>query len=39
MATQFLAAIPEPELKSVVGNLGDEQHEISSALDMLFLGF
>ena len=39
MATQFMAAIPEAELKHVVGQLEDEQHEASTALDMLFLGF
>lgn len=39
MATQYMAAIPERELQSNVGNLGYKQDEISSALDMLFLGF
>ena len=39
MATQFLAAVPESELKEVVGNLGGSQNEISVALDMLFSGF
>ena len=39
MATQFLAAVPESELKEVVGNLEGSQNEISVALDMLFSGF
>jgi toxin CcdB len=39
MATQFMAAIPESELSSSVCNLTSQQHEISVALDMLFLGF
>lgn len=39
MATQYMAAIPEKELRSNVGNLADKQGEIFAALDMLFLGF
>ena len=39
MATQFLAAIPEAELRIGVGSLAEQQHEVSAALDMLFLGF
>ena len=39
MATQFLAAVPESELKEVVGNLEGPQNEITVALDMLFTGF
>ena len=39
MATQFLAAVPESELKEVIGNLEGFQNEISVALDMLFSGF
>ncbi len=39
MATQFIAAIPERELRVCVGSLAGQQHEISTALDMLFLGF
>lgn len=39
MATQFMAAVPETELKEVVGSLGESQNEISVALDMLFSGF
>lgn len=39
MATQFMAAVPVGELKTVVGRLEKRQQEISSALDMLFLGF
>ena len=39
MATQYMAAVPERELRSCVGSLAEEQDEISAALDMLFLGF
>ena len=39
MATQFLAAVSESELKEVVGNLEGSQSEITVALDMLFTGF
>jgi toxin CcdB len=39
MATQYMAAVPESELRSGVGNLAEKQDEISAALDMLFLGF
>ncbi|WP_404419267.1 CcdB family protein [Marinospirillum sp.] len=39
MATQFMAAVPEGELRSGVGSLTEQQDEISAALDMLFLGF
>ncbi|MFC0269211.1 CcdB family protein [Kushneria aurantia] len=39
MATQFMAAVPEGELRSCVGNLADQQDDISGALEMLFLGF
>ena len=39
MATQFLAAVPETELKEVVGNLDGSRSEISAALDMVFSGF
>ncbi|MGV0035664.1 MAG: CcdB family protein [Candidatus Azotimanducaceae bacterium WSBS_2022_MAG_OTU7] len=39
MATQFLAAVPETELKASVGNLDGARNEISAALDMLFSGF
>ncbi|MEC8849135.1 MAG: CcdB family protein [Pseudomonadota bacterium] len=39
MGTQFMAAVPEAELRIKVGNLGAQQLEISAALDMLFLGF
>lgn len=39
MATQFMAAIPEVELKQKVGSLIDHQQEVSEALDMLFVGF
>lgn len=39
MATQYMAAVPEGELRSGVGNLAERQEEISAALDMLFLGF
>jgi toxin CcdB len=39
MATQYMAAVPEGELRSAIGSLADKQDEISAALDMLFLGF
>ena len=39
MATQYMAAVPESELRSRVGSLAEKQDEISAALDMLFLGF
>lgn len=39
MATQYMAAVPEGELRSAVGSLAEKQDEISAALDMLFLGF
>ncbi len=39
MATQFMAAIPEAELKQKVCSLIDHQQEVSEALDMLFFGF
>ena len=39
MATRFMAAVPEGELRLGIGSLAEQQHEISAALDMLFLGF
>lgn len=39
MATQYMAAVPEGELRFGVGSLAGRQDEISAALDMLFLGF
>ena len=39
MATQYMAAVPASELRSSIGNLAEQQDEISAALDMLFLGF
>ena len=39
MAIQFMAAVPDGELRSCVGSLAEQQDEISAALDMLFLGF
>ena len=39
MATQYMAAVPERELRTNVGRLVEHQDEISAALDMLFLGF
>lgn len=39
MATQYMAAVPEGELRFGAGSLAEQQDEISSALDMLFLGF
>jgi len=39
MATQYIAAVPETELRFCSGSLAELQDEIVSALDMLFLGF
>ncbi len=39
MATQFLAAVPELELRVSAGSLAEQHDAISAALDMLFLGF
>ena len=39
MATQYMAAVPESELRSGVGRLAEKKDEISAALDMLFVGF
>lgn len=39
MATQYMAAVPERELRSCAGSLAEQHDEISEALDMLFLGF
>lgn len=39
MATQFMAAVPVGELRAHAGSLAGQHDEISSALDMLFLGF
>ncbi len=39
MGTQFMAAVPERELRSAIGYLADQRDEIISALAMLFFGF
>lgn len=39
MTTQYMAAVPVAQMSSCVGNLAEQQDEISAALDMLFLGF
>lgn len=39
MANQYMAVVPEGELRSGVGNLAEQRDEISTALDILFLGF
>jgi len=39
MVTQYMAAVPEGELRFGTGSLAEQQDEISAALDMLFLGF
>lgn len=39
MATQYMAAVPEGELRLGAGSLAEQQDEVSSALDMLFFGF
>tara|TARA_B100000965_G_C18974438_1_gene491215 strand:- start:213 stop:362 length:150 start_codon:yes stop_codon:yes gene_type:complete len=39
MATQYMAAVPESELRFCSGSLAEQQDDIAAALDMLFLGF
>jgi toxin CcdB len=39
MATQFIAAVPESELKHRVINLNHNHHDTTEALDMLLTGF
>lgn len=39
MTTQYMAAVPEGELRSGVSSLAEQQDEILAAMDMLFLGF
>ena len=39
MATQFMASVPVRELGSVAVSLNAQSHEITAALDMLFVGF
>lgn len=39
VATQFMAAVSESELRTKVASLASCQDDISAALDMLFLGF
>ncbi|NYS78939.1 MULTISPECIES: CcdB family protein [Halomonadaceae] len=39
MVTQYMAAVPESELRFIAGSLAEQQDEISAALAMLFLGF
>ena len=39
MATQFIAAIPESELRHPIINLNNHHQEITEALDMLFTEF
>ncbi len=39
MVTQFIAAIPESELAHPIHNLNNNHHQITEALDMLFMGF
>lgn len=39
MATQYMAAVPEGELRTGVGSLAQRQGDISAALDRVFLGF
>lgn len=38
MATQFLAAVPDGELRTPIGSLERAGDDIRAALDMLFLG-
>ncbi len=39
MVTQFLASVPESELRTPVANLRDKHTEVMDALDLLFIGF
>jgi toxin CcdB len=39
MVTQFMAAVPVSELGTRIGSLEHAHDEITSALDMIFLGF
>lgn len=39
LVTQFIAAIPENELRAPVANLAEHRDEITAALDFLFQGF
>ena len=39
MATQFMASVPQKELRKCIGSLAEQQNKISEALDMLFIGF
>lgn len=39
MVTQFMAAVPVSELRTRIGSLEHAHDEITSALDMIFLGF
>lgn len=39
MVTQFIAAVPESELRPATGNLAKHRDTITAALDMLFQGF
>ena len=39
MATQYMAAVPESELRFCSGSLAEQQDDIAAALDMLLLGF
>ena len=39
MVTQFMAAVTVSELGTRIGSLEHAHHEITSALDMIFLGF
>lgn len=38
MATQFMAAVPQAELRDRVGTLQEQQQSVTAALDMLFYG-
>ncbi len=39
VATQFMAAVSDGELRTKVDSLAAHQDDLSAALDMLFLGF
>ena len=39
MVTQFIAAVPDTELRKPKGNIAPHRDRITAALDMLFQGF
>ena len=39
MVTQYMAAVPTTELRTLIGSLAHARDEIRDALDMIFRGF